>query len=77
MTDRIEKATTDFTVLKPKKEESDKLLKLELERSKERARQTEIYSQQSTFMNKLKLLYVLRHRLRGPLPKPKGKKKKK
>ena len=74
LTDRIEKATTGYVTLKPKKEESDRLLQLELVRSKERARQFEIYSQQRAFMNKLKILYVLRHRLRGPLPKPKGRK---
>ena len=77
LTDRIEKATTEYTILKPKKEESDKLLKLELVRSEERARQIELYSQQVAFMNKVKLLYVLRHCIRGPLPKPKGGKKKK
>ncbi|KAK8884990.1 hypothetical protein M9Y10_044118 [Tritrichomonas musculus] len=77
LTDRIEKATTEHIILKPKKEEGEKLLKLELVRSEERARQIEIYSQQVSFMNKLKVLYVLRNRLRGPLPKPKGGKKKK
>lgn len=80
LTDRIEKATREFAILKPKKEESDRLLKLELVRSEFRAKQNEIYAQQKNFMDKVKLLYVLHARLRGPLPKPRrrrggGKKK--
>ncbi|KAH0789051.1 IQ motif, EF-hand binding site [Histomonas meleagridis] len=76
LTDRIEKATKEYEELKPKKEEAEQQLKLELERSKQRAKQNEILAEQKAFMDKVKLLYCLRHRIRGPLPKPKPKKKK-
>ena len=77
LTDRIETATTDYAVLKPKKEESEKLLNLENQRSQARARQSETYAEQESFMNKLKILYMFHARVRPPLPKPKGKGKKK
>lgn len=77
LTDRIESATNEFSVLKPKKEESEKLLKLETVRSQARAKQSETYAEQESFMNKVKIIYMLHARVRPPLPKPKGKRKKK
>jgi hypothetical protein len=72
LTDRIEKATREYAILKPKKEESDRLLKLELVRSLGRAKQNEIYAQQVRFLNKIKLVFMLHARV---VPPPATKKK--
>jgi hypothetical protein len=66
LTDRIEKATKDYTVLKPKREESERLLKLETVRSLERARQNEVFAQQLRFMNKVKLIFILHAKVVPP-----------
>lgn len=71
LTDRIEKATRDTIELEPKKEESEQLLKLEQVRDKQRAMQNENLSQMERFMGKLKVVYALHARKRGPLPRPK------
>jgi hypothetical protein len=73
LTDRIEKATREYTVLKPKKEESDRLLKLEIVRSFGRAKQNEVFAQQVRFMNKIKLIFILHAKV---VPPPVQKKRK-
>jgi hypothetical protein len=73
LTDRIEKATREFAILKPKREESERLLKLESVRSLERARQNEVYAQQIRFMNKIKLIFILHAKV---VPPPVQKRKK-
>ena len=76
---RIETATADYTELKPEKEEAERLMKLEIQRSEERAAQLETRHAQTKVMNKLKAIFLLHSVIRGPLPKPKrgkGKKKK-
>jgi len=70
---RIESAASDFAELKPEKEEADRLMKQEMERASRRAMQAETRAQQTDFMNKLKILFMLHARIRGPLPKPKSK----
>jgi hypothetical protein len=76
LTDRIEKATKEFTILKPKREESERLLKLESVRSFGRAKQNEIYAQQVRFMNKIKLVFILHARVvPPPVAKKRGRKK--
>lgn len=74
LNDRIETATRNFATLKPKKEESARLLALEEVRDQKRTNQKEIYAQQVRFMNKLKLLFVLHCKVFPP-PIPKGRKK--
>lgn len=74
---RIDTATAEYTKLKPEKEEAERLMQLEIERSKERAKQLEIRHAQVQVMNRLKALFLLHSVIRGPLPKPKGKKSKK
>ncbi|EAY08076.1 hypothetical protein TVAG_463560 [Trichomonas vaginalis G3] len=74
---RIDAATTDYNELKPEKEEAERLMHLETERAKERAKQNEMRNSQTTVMNKIKILYLLHSKIRGPLPKPKRGKKKK
>jgi hypothetical protein len=66
LTDRIEKATKEFAVLQPKKEESDRLLKLETIRSGSRAKQSEVFAQQIRFMNKIKLIFILHAKVVPP-----------
>jgi hypothetical protein len=66
LTDRIEKATKEFGVLQPKKEESDRLLKLETVRSLARAKHSEVYAQQVRFMNKIKLIFMLHAKIVPP-----------
>jgi hypothetical protein len=75
LTDRIEKATREFAILKPKREESEKLLKLETVRSLERARQNEVFAQQQRFMNKIKLIFILHAKVVPPPAQKKRKKK--
>lgn len=72
---RIESARSEFAELKPEKEEAERLMHLEIERAGRRARQAEIRTQQVAFMNKLKMIFMLHARIRGPLPKKKGRKR--
>lgn len=75
---RIATARTGYTELKPEKEEAERLMHLEIARAEKRAQQTEKRTQQVDIMNKIKILYMLHARVRGPLPKlRKGKKGKK
>jgi DNA repair exonuclease SbcCD ATPase subunit len=66
LTDRIDKATKEFAVLQPMKEESDRLLKLETVRSIARAKHTEMYAQQVRFLNKIKLVFMLHAKIVPP-----------
>jgi hypothetical protein len=66
LTDRIEKATKEYAILKPKREESERLLKLETVRSLGRAKQNEIVAQQLRFMNKIKLIFILHAKIVPP-----------
>jgi hypothetical protein len=66
LTDRIESATKEFAILQPKKEESDRLLKLETVRSITRAKETEVFAQQVRFMNKVKLVFILHAKIVPP-----------
>jgi hypothetical protein len=66
LTDRIEKATKEFAILKPKREESERLLKLETVRSFGRAKQNEVFAQQLRFMNKIKLIFILHAKVVPP-----------
>lgn len=75
LTDRIEKATREFISLKPRKEESAKNLVLETVRDKGRTQQTENYSQQERFMEKLKLLFVLHCKVVPPVVPKRGRRR--
>jgi DNA repair exonuclease SbcCD ATPase subunit len=66
LTDRIEKATKGYAILKPKREESERLLKLETVRSFGRAKQNEVFAQQLRFMNKIKLIFILHAKVVPP-----------
>lgn len=77
LTTKRDNARTDYRIWKPKTDDAQKKLELESARATERAHQFEIREQQTNFINRLKLVYEIHAKIRGPLPKIKGKRSKK